>query len=238
MAVVLAAGVVRGYAGFGFSALCVASLSFVMPMSSLVPIVLLLEVSASVLLVPSVWREVHMKFVLGLTASSIIAAPLGIAILQLVPAVAVRTFVLLIILMANVLLIRGFSLAGSQPIWRIAVVGFCAGAVNAAGAVGGLIYSLFLIADGLPRAQFRASLVVIFLLVDLLSAGLMTKSGLLNSTNVQWLFPLIPPMAVGVWFGSRLFGNSSADSFRRVVIALLIVLSTSGLVIAGIEALA
>jgi len=71
------------------SALCVASLSFVMPMSSLVPIVLLLEVSASVLLVPSVWREVHMKFVLGLTASSIIAAPLGIAILQLVPAVGV-----------------------------------------------------------------------------------------------------------------------------------------------------
>ena len=235
-AVVIAAGVVRGYAGFGFSALCVVSLSFVLPMASLVPIVLLLEVCASVLLVPSVWRNIQWRFTLGLTLSSVVAAPVGIAILQLVPAEVVRTFVLLIILGANFLLIRGFTLAGHQPVWRIVCVGLCAGAVNAAGAVGGLIFSLFLIADGLPREQFRASLVALFLLVDLLSAGLMAQSGLLNAKHILWMATLVPPMAVGVWIGHRLFNASSEHSFRRYVIALLLLLSLLGLLSVGYRA--
>jgi len=233
--VVGAAGIVRGYAGFGFSALCIASLSFVLPMASLVPIVLLLEVCASVLLIPSVWRFVQWRFVLGLTLSSVIAAPIGIATLKTVPAEVVRTFVLLIIFVANILLIRGFSLAGYQPTWRIALVGFCAGAVNAAGAVGGLVYSLFLIADGLPRSQFRASLVVIFLLVDLLSSGLMAQAGLLQAEHGHWLAVLVLPMATGVWFGSRLFDVSSAETFKRFVIALLLLLSATGLIAAGYQ---
>lgn len=237
LTVVAAAGVVRGYAGFGFSALCVASLSFVLPMAVLVPIVLLLEVCASVLLVPSVWRHVQWRFVLGLTLSSVLAAPVGIVMLKSVPAEAVRTFVLLTILVANVLLIRGFSLTGHQPTWRIALVGFCAGAVNTVGAVGGLIYGLFLIADGLPRAQFRASLALLFLLVDLLSTGLMAQAGLLNAQHGQWLALLVPPMAIGVWLGSRLFGSSSAKSFKRFVISLLLLLSASGLLAVGYQAL-
>ena len=222
-------GVVRGYAGFGFSALCIASLSFVLPIASLVPIILLLEVCASVLLVTSVWRDVQWRFALGLTLSSVLAAPLGIVILKWVAAETVRTFVLFIILLSSVLLIRGFTLKGHQSIGRIAMVGFCAGAVNAVGAVGGIIYSLFLIADGLPRAQFRASLVIIFLLVDLISAGLMAQAGLLTQQHGHWLLMLVPPMAVGIWIGSRLFRLSSAKSFKRFVIALLLVLSTSGL---------
>ncbi|MBL8325709.1 MAG: hypothetical protein JNJ89_12210 [Rubrivivax sp.] len=43
LAVVFAAGMVRGFAGFGFSALCVAGLSLVMPPAQVVPPIFVLD---------------------------------------------------------------------------------------------------------------------------------------------------------------------------------------------------
>lgn len=48
----IGAGVVRGFSGFGFSALTVAGISLVMSPSTIVPAVLMLEILASL----SVWR--------------------------------------------------------------------------------------------------------------------------------------------------------------------------------------
>ena len=55
---VLLGALVRGYTGFGASMFWVASLALIYPPSGVVPTVLLLEVLASLVLVPSVWREV------------------------------------------------------------------------------------------------------------------------------------------------------------------------------------
>ncbi len=228
--VVAAAGVVRGYIGFGFSALCVASLSLFLPMGELVPVVLMLEVCASVLLIPSVWRHVHWRFAIGLTLCSVLAAPLGVAALQWLPAHVVRLCVLAVIALACVLLHRGYTLEGRQSPGRIALVGLVAGAVNGAGAVGGLIYSLFLIADGLPPAQFRASLVMIFLLVDVMSTLIMAQTGLLQTAHFQWLLVLVPPLSIGIFLGSRLFAKVSPQSFKKLVVRLLMVLVVVGLV--------
>lgn len=227
--VVFVAAAVRGYAGFGFSALCVASLSFVMPMSSLVPVILMMEVAASVLLLPSIWPDIRWRFVLGLTLSSAIATPLGIAALQHLPAQLVLAMVLLVIVLACALLMRGFQLSGEQPVWRIGVVGFVAGAVNAAGAVGGLIYSLFLMADGMPPRAFRASLAMLFLLVDLVATLMMTQAGLATTYHLSLLAVLLVPLALGLMIGSRLFSSASPEGFKRFVLSLLLMIALSGM---------
>jgi len=229
MLAVLAAGIV--------SALSVASLSLMLPMAEIVPTIIMLEVAASLVVVlPSVWRHVRWPFVFGLTLSSIVTAPLGIWVLQYWPAETVRVLILFVILAACVLLMRGFQLPGSQPLWRIAAVGAVAGAVNAAGAVGGLIYSLFLVADGMPPVNFRASLALIFLLVDALSAGMMMNSGLLVSGHLSMAFVLLLPTAIGVLIGSRVFHATSPQSFRRFAIMLLMSLAMVGLVTVAVSA--
>ncbi len=47
MVIVFAAGIVRGFAGFGFSALSVAGMSLLLPPAQVVPAVFVLEVVAS-----------------------------------------------------------------------------------------------------------------------------------------------------------------------------------------------
>ena len=57
--IILAAGCVRGYGGFGFSMITVAGWSLVLPVDRIVPTVLMLEVGASLFLLPGAWSRVN-----------------------------------------------------------------------------------------------------------------------------------------------------------------------------------
>ncbi len=46
--VILTAAVIRGYSGFGFSALTVAGLTLILPPTEVIPIAFLLEIGASI----------------------------------------------------------------------------------------------------------------------------------------------------------------------------------------------
>ncbi len=59
--VILVAGIIRGYSGFGFSMIAVISLSLVMPPTEIVPVILVLEVIASMWLLPRICRQIHWK---------------------------------------------------------------------------------------------------------------------------------------------------------------------------------
>ncbi len=58
LVVVFIAALVRGYSGFGASALIVTSLTLVLPPAEVVPISLLLEIAASLGLLAQVWKDV------------------------------------------------------------------------------------------------------------------------------------------------------------------------------------
>ena len=59
--IVLLASIVRGFNGFGFSAICVSGLTFVLPTIEIVPIILILEVLISVFMIPYIWNKIDWK---------------------------------------------------------------------------------------------------------------------------------------------------------------------------------
>src|SRR5512146_1895421 len=61
LACVLGAAVVRGFSGFGFSLLSITSLSLVMEPAEIVPSIFMLEIAASLPLLPGIWRDVHWR---------------------------------------------------------------------------------------------------------------------------------------------------------------------------------
>ena len=85
LAAVLTAAVVRGYSGFGFAMVGVTGMSLVMPPSLVVPAVLLLEVAASLQLLPRVWKDVSWVSLRCLFIGSVAAVPLGVYLLAHVP---------------------------------------------------------------------------------------------------------------------------------------------------------
>ena len=66
LSAILLAAVIRGYSGFGFSALTVTSLSLILPPAEVVPTAFLLEIAASMFMLPMVWRSIDWQILIWL----------------------------------------------------------------------------------------------------------------------------------------------------------------------------
>ena len=106
---VFVAGIIRGYSGFGFAMVAVTSISLVLPPIQVVPVVLILEVLASIRLVPQVWRDIDWGSLRWLLAGSLVATPFGVYLLATIPADPMRICISLIVLIAATSLLRGWA---------------------------------------------------------------------------------------------------------------------------------
>src|SRR5215470_6370736 len=76
-AAILLAAIVRGFSGFGFSLLSITAISLILPVAQIVPSIFLLEIAASINLIPSIWREIHWGSLRWLMVGYIIGLPIG-----------------------------------------------------------------------------------------------------------------------------------------------------------------
>lgn len=237
MGVVFAAGVVRGFSGFGFSALCVAALSLVLPPAAVVPPIFVLEIVASLSLLRGAWAGVQWRWMLWLALGNAVFIPLGIAVLAWVPELHAR------LLIGAMLL--GVALALRSG-WRIALeptpgVGLAAGVVsgffNGAAAVGGMAVAVLFSAANVPPAVMRATMIVFLLWTDVYSlawaAGLSTLApgaqslvGLHTLWTAAWL---LPATVAGVWVGQRSFAGVPPHVFRKRVLNLIAVIALTSM---------
>ncbi len=86
MACVFAAAIVRGYSGFGFSLLAITSLSLMLPPAEIIPPLFMMEVAASLGLLPGIWKDIHWRSLGLLGAGCLIGTPIGVRFLASVPA--------------------------------------------------------------------------------------------------------------------------------------------------------
>src|SRR5688572_12254444 len=104
----LIAAIVRGYSGFGFSMLAVSGLTLALPPATAIPIVLTLEVVASIHMLPSVWRQVDWRSLWPLVAGTVVATPIGVHLLVTLPEMPIRLAIATLVITATILLWRGF----------------------------------------------------------------------------------------------------------------------------------
>lgn len=237
----LGAGVVRGFAGFGYSALTVAGLSLFVAPATIVPAVLTLEVVASVSMWRSAWRDADRGWLGWLLAGNLVFIPVGIGLLAWLPPIDLRLVVGLALLVAAVLM----RLAGTRrfaPTTRLkAGAGLASGLLNGVAASGGVAAAMLLTAAGVQAAALRATMVsMLFVagLYALLCAALIPQAqgtGLLSMDTLRWGLLLAPTMLAGIGIGRRAFAHIDAGGFRHHVLTLLIVIAALGTLRAAVD---
>jgi uncharacterized membrane protein YfcA len=244
--VIAGAGVVRGFAGFGFSALSVAGLSLLMSPAKVVPAIFVLEIVASLSLLRSALRDVDGAWLSWLVVGNVVGTPLGIAALAALPETPLRLLIGLLLGVAALLLRLGFSVA-LQPTRTIRLgTGLVCGVVNGLAAIGGIAVAVLLSTARMPPAAMRATLIALFLFTDLYAlAWAAVFSGdatgnrvpLLGADTIAWAAWLAPAMLLGIAIGQRAFSGVSPERFRRHVLTTLLVIS-SLTVLRALQALA
>ena len=224
----LIAGFVRGYSGFGFSALLIAASSLVTNPLNFVAVVVILEMLMSVQAAKGAGPDVDWRRVGWLLGGAAVGLPLGLWILTGVSEDTARA-----VISAYVLLMCGILLAG----WRLraevtgapnGVAGLISGLANAPG-MGGLPVAAFFAAQPMRANVFRATLIAYFPLLDLYSAPLYWLAGLVSWDTLWASLIALPLTLLGNWLGGRHFFDTDPQDFRRFAILLLAGLAVLGL---------
>ena len=232
LGIVLFAGVIRGLAGFGFSALCFLALAPILSALTIVPLMFVMEVMASLHLLPKVWHKIPWRWVMVLCLGILFGTPLGVLALQYWQSDLVRGVAGSGVLIACFALWREWQFKAAESIKWLVIVGVLAGFLNGLATIGGLVVAAYMLSSKMPLVAMRAGLILFFLLTDLYGFAWFQINDLAAPYLPSLLLVMLPTMLVGNHLGARLFNQIDMRVMRQCTLALLSGLAATALLTA------
>ena len=226
---VFIASIIRGFNGFGFSAICISGFSFILPAIEIVPIILILEVLISIFMIPYIWNKIDWKFVIKILIGIIIGSPIGLFLLKYLSSQTTHFLVCIIIIFFSILLMKGYSNQKINNSYAKVFTGLISGTLNSLTTLGGMPVALFLLVTSIQPAVIRGSLAALFFFTDIYAFILSFFGGIVDMTTIYRTIPLIIVLPIGVFIGNKFFVKSREQLYRKVVFYFLIVISVFGI---------
>ena len=226
---VFIASIIRGFNGFGFSAICISGFSFILPAIEIVPIILALEVVISIFMVPYIWNKIDWRFVFKILLGIIIGSPIGLYLLKHLSPETTHLSVCLLVIFFSILLMKGYSNQKINNNYGKIFTGIVSGILNGLSTLGGMPVALFLLITSIQPAVIRGSLAALFFLTDIYAFILSFFSGIVDITTIHRVIPLTIILPLGVFIGNKFFIKSKEETYRKVVFYFLIFISILGI---------
>jgi uncharacterized protein len=225
---ILLSAFVRGYSGFGFSALVISASSLVTNPLHFVAVVVLCEAVMSAQAWRGVGADVDWRRVAYLMVGAAVGMPLGLWALTSISVDAARGVISGYVLFMCLILLAGWQFGREVKGRGTFAAGVASGLANAPG-MGGLPVVAFFAAQSMQANVFRATLVAYFPILDIFSAPLYFMGGMVSMDTIWASLLALPMVFFGNWLGSRHFFNTDPKDFRKFAIGLLALLAILGL---------
>jgi uncharacterized membrane protein YfcA len=228
-AAIFLAAIVRGFSGFGFSLLSITAISLILPVAQIVPSIFLLEIAASINLIPGIWRDIHWRSLRWLMVGYVIGLPVGGYALIHAPEAPAQIVLGIFVIGTAILMLRGFHLEKTPGTAASTATGAASGVLNGAFGIGGPPVVLFYFSTPGAAAIGRASIIFFFLFTDLLGVGYFATQGIVTTQSFVQSLVWLPALLAGVWIGAHGFRKLNQEAFRRWVLVILIALALLGI---------
>lgn len=225
--IIFLAAIVRGFSGFGFSLLAITALSLLYTPAQIVPSIFMLELAASLNLLPSIWKDIHWRSLGPLTLGCLIATPIGVWFLAHIAPAPMQLALAIFVLVATGLLWMGFELKRMPGPIASTMAGAASGLSNGAFGIGGPPVILFYFSSPAGVAAGRASLTAFFLATDMIGLANQSYQGLITWDVAYRALAYLPALLAGVWVGAHSFKSVDPALFRKLVLALLAVMAVA-----------
>ena len=229
LGIIFFAGVIRGLAGFGFSAMCFFALSPILSALTIVPLMFVMEVMASLHLLPKVWHKIPWRWVMVLCLGILFGTPLGVLALQYWQADLVRSVAGSGVLIACFALWRDWQFKAAESCTWLVIVGVLAGFLNGLATIGGLVVAAYMLSSQMPLVAMRAGLILFFLLTDLYGFAWLQINDIASPHLPSLLLVMLPAMLAGNHLGAQLFNQINMRVMRQYTLALLSGLAATAL---------
>ena len=219
--VVLIAGIIRGFTGFGSALLAVPALATIYGPVEAVVIEVLIEIPVCLTLLHTAIKRSERQTIFPMIAMFIVFVPVGALLLTITNPATVKVLISLFVLAA-------LALIWQQPrVTRIFspkfnyIVGAISGITQGLTGMAGPLFATALIARGDSSTCTRANISALALAIIFLSVASFALVGLITKTLVLYAILASPAIMLGVWIGSFLFSRFGELKLRVVILYFL-----------------
>ncbi|MCA1334829.1 TSUP family transporter [Pseudooceanicola marinus] len=229
LATCLAAGVVRGFAGFGSALIIMPVAGIFLPVPTAIVVVLCMGMLTWPVIVPRAAREADRGQVAVLAVAAIACAPLGLWLLGWLSGEMLRWCVSGAAAVTLLALVSGWRYSGRVRWPGLAGVGAAAGVLGGTTGLSGPPVILFYLAGPSGAAVVRANTILFLALLDIgIILGLLWQGRVTGAA--LWLALLLAiPYAVGILVGQRLFAPERERAYRWLAYGVIALAIVSGL---------
>lgn len=226
-AAVAAAYVMFGISAFGAALFTVPVLAHFFPLDFVLPMSVLLDVSAALTLGARFSREADKSELVLLAPSSLVGAVLGVTLLVSLPRNATLVaFAVFLVSYSVYALKQGGTATLVSRRWA-PVAGLTGGTMGTLFGVGAPPYAIYLTRRLASKDALRATLSNMVLLSTSIRALVFTAGGLMLADRLIAFALLLPFALAGLWAGNRLYGRISRDALLRFISLLLLLMGVS-----------
>jgi uncharacterized membrane protein YfcA len=220
--IVLLAYLIFGMTGFGSTLIAVPLLAHVMPLTSALPVVVVLDCIGAIGMGFKLRHNVWKAEFLSMLPFLLIGLFAGAYVLIKLPAKWLLFSLGCIVLLIGVNFLLNHASRLRLPRWSVAPVGVLAGTTSSAFGVGGPIYAFYFNGRGATVDQIRATIPAVFGFTSVARITIFGSIGLFNRPVLITAALLLPVMALGMWCGHRLHGKVSREQSLRFIGALVL----------------
>ncbi len=222
IAVLLIAYFVRGITGFGSGLIAIPLLALILPLTIVVPMIGLLDYTASLSHGFTQRREIKWREILPLLPFTVIGVVTALYLFKQSDGAVLTKFLGIFILGYAIYSLSGHSPKGhTSKLWSI-IAGIGGGMVGTLFGTGGPFYVIYLQLRGLGKTPFRASVATIFLIDGASRIVGYTITGFYTRDTLILMLAGLPLMVIAMILGGRIHTNISQLMFKRAIGVILI----------------
>ncbi len=226
-AVVAGAYVIFGISAFGAGLFTVPILSHFLPLEFVLPMCVLLDVSAALTLGMRFSREADWSELKWMVPLSLAGAVVGVTLLVNLPRQATIAGIGAFLVAYGIYALRQREVVRMVSRAWAPVAGFTGGAFGTLFGIGAPPYAIYLTHRMPDKLAFRATLSNMVIFSVSIRALVFTAGGLMLADRLAGFAVLLPFALAGLWLGNRIHGRISRAGLLQVVAGLLLLIGVS-----------
>jgi uncharacterized membrane protein YfcA len=214
-------GTARGFSGFGSALIFMPLASSIAAPKLVAALLLVIDFVGSSPLAPNAWRQADRKATGIMVVGALIGVPIGTYFLSRLDPVTTRWIISGFVGALLLLLLSGWRYRGKEYTALSIAIGGLSGFCSGLAQTGGPPLVGYWLGRPILPVIARANIVLFFVALDSSSIVSYAVAGLITQESIWFSLLVGPVYAIGVWFGTRLFGRASEALFRAICYALI-----------------
>lgn len=219
---------VSGMAAFGFSLVIVPPLLLIFDPETVTTLVIALTLVTRWVVLLDAWPSIRWSAVAVMAPTGFAGSFAGAYVLKHLDDTYIKLMASAVVIVSAVLLLNGRAIPGVHASLSGPIAGLMSGFLNTSTGMAGPPAVLLFSAREYATQVFRGSLTAFFYLISITGFVALINQGLVGRRQLGLALAMLPAALIGTYAGQRLIRRVSPETFRRIVLFLLIVTGLAG----------